>query len=216
MKSILIIKESAHIVFANRDAIFKALTVPFAAVILCGFVQMHSNDERLLVLIELIEYAVYIVVAIAIHRLLLLGPNSIEKPENNSLTRRQFSFFAYMIGLVFLTTLLLSVLVQFPYIGITLGVLAFIYLTARLSLVFPAIAIDEETSFSDSWNLTKNHQFTMIVITSIFPLILEIPQLALSYLPYSVIAGNIVFLISTVFVVAALSSSYKHIKENNT
>ncbi|WP_020484969.1 hypothetical protein [Methylomonas sp. MK1] len=44
------------------------------------------------------------------------------------------------------------------------------YITARLSLVFPAIAIDKKVSLKWSWVITRGNGFNMFAIVCLFPL----------------------------------------------
>ena len=86
-----------------------------------------------------------------------------------------------------------------------------VWVFSRLSLVFPAIAIDQSVSYNFSWIVTKNFQFLMCLVVIAFPIILAIPGYFLDMLPYGFIASTVLNSLTTVLMVAALSVTYKGI-----
>jgi membrane-anchored glycerophosphoryl diester phosphodiesterase (GDPDase) len=44
-----------------------------------------------------------------------------------------------------------------------------LYVSARLSLVFPATAIDKRPDLKWSWNLTRNNGWRMVVVVGVLP-----------------------------------------------
>jgi len=92
-----------------------------------------------------------------------------------------------------------------------------------MSLVFPAIALDEEIGIWESWNKTRNYKLITFFSIIIFPMIITI----LVGLIYSLVINFLVNVVSsyfdvlyvfldliiTVLVVSTLSSTYKFIKK---
>ena len=83
----------------------------------------------------------------------------------------------------------------------------------RLSLVFPAIAIGESYSLKDSWSISKNDKKLMFFSVILIPLIVSIPVVLISKIPYTFLIVNVLSYSVTVITVTSLSLSYKYITE---
>jgi len=206
------LKDSLSFVYYYRRLLGKVILIPISLITLLSFIEFENTFYNFS--LSLITFVIYTYVAISTHRIILIGPSSIPKSGIYIPSKRDVKFIVYTLGICIL--MIPAVLLAFiPYAGAVMVLIAVFYLLGRLSLVFPAIAIDQHLSFSDSWNNTKNYQFSMMVIVAIFPFVISIPEKLLSYLPYTQILVNIISLITTVFVVAALSTAYKNINEQH-
>ncbi len=117
------------------------------------------------------------VIPVAVHRLVILGPQSIPKWKFQ-FGWREIDFFLYQLYLIamliFPLGIIIIMVIGYQYsvsIQITvplLWVVFSLYSLSRFSFVFPSIAVDEKFIFIDSWYATKNHQsiifFTMFTI----------------------------------------------------
>ena len=111
-----------------------------------------------------------------------------------------------------------------PYFALA-GAVISIILFSRLSLVFPSIAIDENMSFKDSWELTKNYKFLTFLTLVLFPIIFAvlvglIYGMAIEFLvklisPELSVLTAVLDLFITVFVIGFLSSTYMYIRTEN-
>lgn len=98
-------------------------------------------------------------------------------------------------------------------------------LFSRFSLALPSIAINKEISISDAWDYTKKYKlltyFSIVIFPAIFTLILGFGyQLAIGFLikvvsPKLNILYPVLDVFITVFVVSALSATYRVIKEDH-
>ncbi|MEK9627658.1 MAG: hypothetical protein VW455_01405 [Nitrospinota bacterium] len=99
-----------------------------------------------------------------------------------------------------------------------------IYLFVRLSLVFPSIAIDQGTGFKGAWELSKGYEGLIFLIVALFPTLMFLP-VGLCLLIFIGMLGSLpdqafvdllselLYLPLTVFVIAALSVTYRYIMD---
>jgi len=203
-------------VIEYKRPLSKALLIPFVLYMVLDAAEL--SEHNLLTGIALWGLAVIVqtIFAITTHRVILLGPKSIPTWGLFKWTKRESFFALHAIGLS-LMMIPAAVLGFIPFLGGVAALGLICWLFGRMSLVFPAIAIDQGVSFKLSWELTESHQMLMFLVIIVFPAVLLIPAYLLSFLPYTFIATSIVisFLttLSTIFTVAALSVSYKLICE---
>ena len=166
-------------------------------------------------------------IAISIHLVILLGPDSVSKWGLNKWSKREAIFVFYLFSIwviayglfLFLESPLFeSISNRYFSLGIGVGfMLIFIWNFIRLTLVLPAIAVDDNPSLNNSLGLTKRHQITMFFVVAVFPLISTFPIL---YFPYESSMYNfisdIIDITLEIFAIAALSIAYKMFSEEKT
>ena len=107
------------------------------------------------------------------------------------------------------------------YIAMLVLAIAFSVIISRVSLVFPAIAIDEDMDFKDSWHYTKNFKLLVYITIIVFPIVFSllvggvytlVIQLLVAtiseQLTHLLVLLNVAI---TVFLVSALSNTYLYI-----
>ena len=163
-------------------------------------------------LLSFISFMVYIILEITVHRIILLGPQSVSEWGVYMPGRREFDFLMYSIGisLCMIPFIFLSLI---PDIGFVISSISMVYMMGRLSLVLPAIATDRGWSFSDSWKATKHHQILMMIVVGLFPFLISIPERMLDYIPYSGLLSSLLSAITLVLVVSALSVAFQVIAQ---
>ncbi len=199
--------------YEYRVALVKALLVPFVLLLLLDYTMDPELGGGLIILWALLYLIVYAVIAVSTHRIILLGPAAVSEWGLAVPQKREFYFLLYTIGLSICMIPVGFLALIIPVVGAVVAVITILYLTARLSLVFPAIATDRDLSFSDSWKATEKHQPLMIVVIVVVPLVVAIPEQLLSLVPYM---GFLVVLLSVftmVYIVAALSVAFQIITE---
>ncbi len=141
----------------------------------------------------------YALFAVVVHRTVILGSQSLPNPLGIFWSMREMRFVGWTFA-IFLLSLLLGFVIgalstlfaqlirpslvsmllsSLLVLGIWLAVL---YVYTRLSMVFPATAVDDATSFERAWQLTDRNGFRMIAvwILTVGPVL--IVWLAVSYL----------------------------------
>jgi len=213
-------------VFQHRRTLTKALVIPFLLTILLDSLSQIVTDGMTSFLISLLQVMVYTIFAIVVHRVLLIGDNSVPTWGVGKWTKRE-TFFAINLVILGIVISVVGSVVMLPIIsmgvayssvsGMIFGGLIILlvigWLFARLSLVFPSIALDEKIGLDDSWSLTKPYQLLMLSITMIPPLILGTPLFLLWYLGVNsyFVVESILAALFLVFEIAAISMVYQWI-----
>ena len=195
-------------VILYKRPLAKALLVPFVLFMLLDVTELFEPNLLVSIVTGVLALMVQTVFAITTHRMILLGPNSVPEWGLFKWSKRETFFALHVIGLG-LTMVPIALLGLIPIVGLAIAIGTMCWVFARLSLVFPAIAIDQGVSFKLSWDLTKNRQLLMFLVVVVFPLALMIPANLLSFLPYSFLLTSLLATFATVFMVAALSVSYR-------
>ncbi len=195
-------------VFEYRRPLAKALLIPFVVYLITDALMLLEPDLAVSLALWITTVVVQTVFAITTHRIILLGPGAVPEWGIFKWSRRETRFALHMLGLG-LVVIPAVILGFIPLIGglIALGVIFWLF--SRLSLVFPAIAIDHDASFRSSWELTRDRQMLMFLVVMVFPALLAIPAYALSFIPYTFILTSSLTTFLTVFMVAALSVTYR-------
>tara|TARA_R110002096_G_scaffold323848_5_gene517987 strand:- start:1923 stop:2594 length:672 start_codon:yes stop_codon:yes gene_type:complete len=191
----------------------RILILPCILLSLFQLIVAEGINIWIFIFFTVFEWVVYIQVAISTHRLILLGPSSVSTWGFYVPGFRELHFFgaAFVLGLLLLPFDILSQAIyssQTPLGGWVIPYLLSSYFWGRFALVFPSIATDNELSFQESWNITRNYQVLMIAVVGIYPLLVELPSLLISTLPYTEVISTVISLVSFIFVVSALSVAF--------
>jgi len=202
-----------NISYVNNIPQFKSYTIHFISLI--------------------ITYLVYLLTAISTHRILILQHSNIPTWGLFKFTKREWSFFKYglLLGLIFIPIMLISSIFGIiigkiaTVVSIAIGLFIISIIVSRISLVFPAIAIDKKISFSNSWEYSKSFKLLVYINIIVFPILFS---LAFGFV-YGFVIGLLAKFVHselsvltvvlnmfiTVFTVGSVSATYKYIYEKN-
>lgn len=158
---------SNRLLWSNRDQLV-AVMWAWLLVMLPAYALAHWIDARApwLSLDSLIELPFLASVAVGWHRLLLEGRRITAPYLNLDGAVLRYTFYSFVIWLMWLPLSLLPEAnddAPWPLLAAVLGVLAAILLFGRVSLIFPAIAVDRRMSLAQSWHLFLARLRRMIV-----------------------------------------------------
>ncbi len=207
-----VIAGAFYYVYENRAALARALAWPFLAFVLIDAAYYLEVEGGMAFFIAVASIGIQTVFAITTHRVVLLGPGSVSKWGLTSWTKRETFFLLHIIALAFLV-LPVFLLGLIPVLGSVAALVVACWLTGRLSLVFPGIAIDKGVSFKLSWKLTRSHQGLMFLVVIAFPILLAVPTVLFGFVPYTFFLSSLVSTFVIVFEVAALSMAYQLITD---
>lgn len=221
------------VVWAGRGAYLRILLGPGLLVLVVEFLRGQSAlSPSGAALLGVLYIFVYIEIAVSTHRLTLLGAGG-EGRAAPRVGRREARFgwnLCQMLLVVAAAVFAASLVLVVPLILLqggappepgqgVIGLASWLlfglacYISARLSLIFPASAIDRPLTLVEAWRATQSHQSLMIFITLVLPLVLGLPMLLLGE-PNSTwlrIALQLPRLITLTLVVTALSLTYAEI-----
>ena len=184
-----------------------------------------SEPNKYFLLLVFIPYVLQIIVFtmvfVACHRVFLMADEDIKKIKTLRFGIREWNFFAWwiriaVIGLIifFPITMLFDdsrfdskLLNYFIFIP-------FLYLISRLSLAFPATAVENKNiSFKHVWELSKNNGWQLTLLVGFIPWVLDLSLNFINTQSLIVsIATNILWLIVGLFEIGLLSMSYAYLK----
>lgn len=200
----------------KRIDLAKALLVPLLFSVLVEFLAEYNDTSIGSLIILFIETALQTIIAIITHRIILLGNNSVSEWGIKSWSKRETTFFTHYSILIAISYSGVYTLptIGFNSFGIFAALLAWLWVWSRLSLVFPAIAVEQPLSFRDSWNITKHYQLLMLFLVLILPILLAIPVMILNLLPLSALTVPIASSLNLVIAITTLSIAYHAIKHD--
>lgn len=188
---------------------FRLLLVPLILLIVLGTIPYTPQYPLLTSFVTLVELFLYASIAVTIHRIVLLDPNS-DIPSPLEPKKRVFKFILYTIA-VGIICIPAGFLALVPVIGVTLTIFAMGYIAGRFALMFPSVAIDRELTFKESWSFTQYHHITMFLVVGVIPFIVNIPIRLMSGSPTMAIIANILSAATTVYLVTTVSVCYERI-----
>jgi len=230
-----LIMKSIKDIFDNYEVIGKAIAIPILLLLFLNiasttFTPSAQRFSLVSIFFSFLSILVDIVILITVHRILILGNDSIPKWGIQKFEQREFSFFLkyLIVAIAFVVTVVLvTAFLQFLGINIFISIfltmmVCAVYLS-RISLVFPAIAVDTKMSFRDSFEYTRDFKLLIFVTVIVFPILFSlvfggIYTLLISFLAQSVSSHLNLLLVLlnvaiSVFLVSALSNTYMYISE---
>lgn len=196
-----------------RKVLAKALAIPFGFYLLIDLSTLLDFPPAMGWILAAVGIGVQTIFAITTHRVVLLGPGSVSPWGITSWTKRETFFVLHVIGLALLM-IPIGIIGFVPVIGILVALFLLCWITGRLSLVFPGIAVDKGVSFKASWEMTRNHQMLMFMVVILFPALLAIPAFILNFIPHTFLLTSLLSTFVIVFQVAALSMAYQLISDD--
>lgn len=196
-----------YYLYQYRRELLQALLWPLLAFIVIDYLTPEEPDSPLWGGLLLVTFIIQVLVAITVHRIVLLGPGSVPRWGTAGWGRRELRYALHAIGLL-LIIIPVAALAVIPVIGGLLAIAAVTWVVARLGLVFPAIATDQEFSYKDSWQLTANHQPLVLLVMVVNTVVLALlPALLPRIFPIS----SLLSLVMVVLQIGLLSMVYQFI-----
>lgn len=215
-------------VFHYHREMSKALLGPFTMAVIVNVIFINLPNEFLAfrLLLSVISLVLYTVIAVTVHRTIILGPGSVPEWGLWPLSSRELRFAIYFVGV----SLILS-LIQVPgaflsYVPVFLSdyeVLATLgkylwffatsFLCARFFLVFPSIAVDETPTLGDAWEATQGHALMIFLVVILVPTAVYESAGLLVHVPLVSHLWAAVEMFLLVIFIATLSVAYRLISE---
>jgi len=227
---IKIFKEVPIRIFTNYKS-FLRLTSPFIIYSIFSYLGFNT----LLPVVDFLLSIVFAVLAIVgCHRVFLLDKEEVMQTRIIRWGRSEASFIGWwiLIGLcgvlivyplMYLFTNAHSSIIQYTSLGKDAPLVAMIpvlviicYIFLRCSLVFPAASIEEETSFSWSWSISKGNSLRLAFLIGLIPMLSSaifesLPEI--ETILYSALI-ELLWSIIVLFEIGLLSLSYQWLNNN--
>jgi hypothetical protein len=189
-----IIVGAVFFAWSNRAEFLKATAIPTLVLVVLWAVWVSYSD----VFSTFFAWLYYLIyglgfafLAVTCHRLILVDGADRFKPYQSRPGFRELRFLMWVIG-IYATKSLLESVTLLPVININGGVVLVgndgwvstgvnhllsipaLYVFARLSLAFPAAAIDKNTSLRWSWVRTRGNGWRIFAVVGLFPWLLSV------------------------------------------
>jgi hypothetical protein len=223
--------------WSNRAEFLRATAIPTLVLVVLWAVGVSYSDvfPSYFVWLYSLGYGFgFAFLAVTCHRLILIDGADRFKPYQSRPGFRELKFLMWVIG-IYVIKSLLEFVTRLPFtinggdvlVGndgwVSTGIkhllsIPALYVFARLSLAFPAVAIDESTSLRWSWVRTRGNGWRIFAVVGLFPWLLSVliyavwrenasilEQVVLSILGY---IGLAIEIIALSFTYKALANHY--------
>jgi hypothetical protein len=229
-----VISGAFQLPWTNRRAFARALAIPFALIVLLDPAWRLAYESKAflkgglpLLFVQALFYTVY---AVTCHRLVLLDASAIAARLVPRWSWRETRFLLWQSILWFGV----MVITMGATIGITLSLtdnanwtkgawarwvfeismIPMLYLFARFSMIFPAIAVDRKASLGWSWEMTRHNGWRLTLVVGLLPWVIG-QLLGLALREESTVAESMALTSVTTLLlaveVASLSLSYREL-----
>jgi len=246
---IRIILNALQFVWDKKFRMVRALLIPAAAIFVLEFTPhlthwvssdpSASGHALFGWLSFLIQTALYTLFAITCHRLALIGDPGVPDYGLLTCTKRELQYLGWffvilVIGMLYsfvINSFFVSMIISDVEAGasvesfestrhwLNLFYIPFLYILSRLSVLYPAIAVDQEVTARWAWRFTVRNGWRLTLVVGLLPCALYFLMKFLSrenatFVEYSALrlAGFVLLAVEIV----ALSLSYKHLAEAET
>lgn len=202
-------------VVERRVPLLRALLLPGIVYLAFEWLRVNAGSEGVAAVAMVLQLAAHTVFAVTTHRILLLGDQSVPAWGLQVWGRRETLFLlqVLLVSFCMVPLLLFSAL---PGIGVLLAIAAGLWVVARLSLVFPAAAIDQPLTIPQAWQMSEPHQVPLLLTVSVFPALLGIAVALVSTAISLPFVASLLGLLLTIFTITALSLSYSEVRRLET
>lgn len=228
-----IIIHSLLLPIALRRQLLIGLVIPILLLVTIGYAQHFIDSDNFFVslIFVVMTLLVYCFFAATCHRIVLLNNNEVTITGILKWGNRELRFLGWIIAIsiffgvsVFILSILVKTIVkQIEGTGVAeliiyLALMPGFYIISRLSLIFPATALDKRPDLEWAWTMSKNNGWRLFVVVGILPFVFSYIQSVIERENSTIIEDIIIMLISFVFLVVeifALSLSYKKLALEN-
>ena len=238
------IREAIFIVWDNRYLLVPLLMIPAILLVMINlfFEQIGEDNGLTRLSFDVSYYAVFTLFAIPIHRMILVG--EVNNLGSRILTWkiRETRFFIWSLIILYLPVFIAGIVftpivvfwdtiyhsdLTFFLVLVFCAAVIFLglYLLARISLIFPTIAIDySSVDIVYIWHISRRNGWSLAVVIMLFPVILGIGigftfnhLFPLAYHPPMVRHGIVSFfyVLIGILEVAVLSVSFRRLSSRN-
>lgn len=186
--SFALVVEAISEVVRKRIKLLGAAFLPIAGIFLIDALSAEMTRSVLSqLLLQLITLPLYALFATVVHRVVLLGEDSLPNRWGIFWSERETRFLGWLIGIWFLyfalslpTAILALVFSEritgwnVAWVATILTYILVAYFQGRFSLVLPATAIDRRSNFRESWAMSRGKGM-VIAMALVIPAMILIP-----------------------------------------
>jgi len=210
-----IISRSYRKLLEEKAALSRGLIFPFILLVIIGVIEDRDLAPIAENLVSFASVLINAVLAIVVHRVILIGSSSIPRWGLAVPTKRELVYVAHVIVLYLMSILPFLIFGFIPFVGVTFALLMVGWLAGRFLLVFPSIAIEKRISLAESWRVTSEYPWLVFLLLIIFPLVLSQPIALLYPLLFGSVIVNVLYSFLLIFTIANLSITFEELVLND-
>lgn len=217
----------------SHGALARSLVVPVLVLAALAFAKRGSEAAfpDVAVVLTLVGLIVYAIIAVRVHRVVLLGPAALSRAPELLPSLRDVKYAATLVVISLLAgaPLLLAVFATTPLGGAALspwiaglGSVLALYLVSRFSLVLPSIAVDDSLQLFRAFAVSRPHHVSLFFAVGVMPVTLAFAVQLAVVAPLSLafgdvaagIGGWLAFVPAMIVEIALLSGLFQLIRES--
>lgn len=206
-----IVENSLAAIIRERSALARVLVIPVALKLAISAALAMKPTITASIILIIPWIMVHTVFAIAIHRVILLGPESISRGGIYVWTERETRFAVRLAALIILVVIIFFSPLALGFLALPFLFFVLALAAPRLALVFPAIATGKTLEFNTAWDLSKDYWLTLFLIGIFIPILILLPNSILQELPYGSSIANVYGIFSSIFFVVCYSLAFRHV-----
>lgn len=164
-----IFSDALNALSTSWRVVITACLLPF---VLSALIELLPLPDGVFILgvVAIVQIALYTCIAVAVHRIVLIGPDSIPPyGVMMSMSRRELRFAgALLLFACLIVALMLLMKLPIVFSFVVLG--AVLYGIPVFSIVFPAVAVDSELTLRELVGVGRHHYWLLAKATLIVPL----------------------------------------------
>jgi hypothetical protein len=203
-------------VLSDLPTLGKALLGPGLVYLALNFLPNEEITIGIAILLAVASLVLHTVFAITTHRIIMLGPDSVPEWGLRSWSSRETRFAGYVLSLVMMLGALIAIAMATQPVGPVIVMVVAVVGGCSLSLIFPAVALEEEFTLADAWRMAQGHISSLILCIWLFPFLLAILTFLVGMIPYARPLAALMELITTVLTIAALSLAFSEIRRQQS
>jgi hypothetical protein len=234
---IRIICDAFLFVWDKRVRMLRALAIPVALLFVVGHTFTFADDDPWKWAQMFVQTALYILFAITCHRLALIGDEGVPNYGLRTWTPREWRYLGWSVVIMMIwmlyffviSSMIASKLISEVEAGtrvesvesfgplVWLAGVPILYIFTRLSVLYPAIALDQQPTAQWVWRLTADNGWRLTIVVGLLPWVLYFLAGLLLRENATLVENIIVELIGFILLaveVVALSFSYKHLAKS--
>lgn len=201
-------------VLAELPVLVKALTIPGIIFLVLKFLPIQEITQATAILLVVASLFLHTVFAITTHRIVMLGSDSIPEWGLKSWSMRETRFLGYLLLFILMISVLVAFAIVTPPIGPMIVLVVAVVGGCTLTLVFPAIALEEEFTLGDAWRMAQGHIGALIVCIGLFSFLMSMFTFGVAMIPYASPLAAIFELSTNVLTIAVLSIAFGEIRRS--
>lgn len=227
-----LLKEAVGILYVKRAELtrrFMPLILVMVALDVAGQ-YLFADDSSTSLIISFLALVISSVMATGAHRMTLLPNEEIYPDGYLGWTQLKYIIRSILIGFICvficmpaMMTMTISMssspegtpLAGSVIVFMVASVMVATYVSSRLMITLPEVALSKQTSFSRAWKLSQGNGTRMAIVVWILPIVMMIPALLLMLVDslMTLILGSLISYIATLVGLVTLSLAYQFVAE---